>query len=834
MQDNRIFHFIKATHQSGYTEKNTEVTAFLMHELAVAQPPLTMKTQIAGKDVVLRLDSQHLSFYECYDVSNAALSEYHLTAYFIGNNGKKYQLHVFLNGRDQLTTQPQLSQLQADLTYLRISKPMPDLFNQEAVAHAIESLGPIVRALRVSYQQKIKADAERFAAMEKELSLLSMNVTENQKGYIAKIEESMAFLDTIHRYHPNNAYYRSVCSLLDRIKGSVARNHSKLPQKAHKENKASSDALSSFDATAKKGPYPTSTMTQDNVPKQSLSLADLIQKAQIAFKTFQSSNHNVDLLLKSYTLAQEANLLSVGFGYDLSLAELEAIRALMQSNQQSRQRLLELLLLNNKFPEDFPDTAALIGHPDNHDVSALTPTLAARLFMHALHSGNAKLLDCLLTYSPIPINTFPTEGNLSPVMYCYLKDSPTKPKAGCLSILIKHGASLMELDPVKKLPLAHIILDEPFHPLRKALLAEKNQKLTVANVSFYNSLIRMLDTRSSGSSHQDIAASLERYRMSLRFLRSDNSSIAHKANQRLMDKSAQLEQKMLDHNILSQETIIKLLFDSEIQQKMMLFCKLNIAYKKLLNTREKNMAAKGTEEVIGAFDDLVGFCSEMEFDEVKACCSEALDKQIRMVRNSIDLLDIKEQLERCRDKKEFRKLKKKQNELMAPNNIGIEETRPKGLTELPKPLKAHQQKTVEFFNKVGTKYNNAIYLKYAEEVKRDPLLSLEDFYERLFLEAMTEVMYEENMSIQDFERLMRLDNTDEEKKILLAKTKRRLEMNHPNPVPSSPVCTSDTFFKPNNELKESPPVESSGHLLPLEEVAPASAIAQEETPRFLS
>ncbi|HVY53777.1 MAG TPA: hypothetical protein VHA13_04595, partial [Gammaproteobacteria bacterium] len=105
----------------------------------------------------------------------------------------------------------------------------------------------------------------------------------------------------------------------------------------------------------------------------------------------------------------------------------------------------------------------------------------------ALVKGNDKLLEFLLQNGSFPINTFIVNSNLNPILYCIENDKPESPKAGCLSVLIKHGASLQVKDS-QGLPAAHRIIESP--SLSPTL--NEHAELTIINPRFYTTLIQDL------------------------------------------------------------------------------------------------------------------------------------------------------------------------------------------------------------------------------------------------------------------------------------------------------------------------------------------------------
>ncbi len=115
----------------------------------------------------------------------------------------------------------------------------------------------------------------------------------------------------------------------------------------------------------------------------------------------------------------------------------------------------------------------------------------------ALMSINTDLLMFLAKDLELPINSYPIviRGTTYPstVQYCFSEGSGNNSLLECFSVLIKHGANLMQPVAPDNLPLAHVILStKPRHPLYAAF--EQHKGMTLNNQHFYTHLINSLNS----------------------------------------------------------------------------------------------------------------------------------------------------------------------------------------------------------------------------------------------------------------------------------------------------------------------------------------------------
>lgn len=436
-------------------KKNTENQSCAFYELSLTRP----FTLIDKQQQNLKLIEHHLSFFADQEESNPHLSHYHYTAYFENSAGAKYQLHVYFNQKDQLTCPPELVLIESK-TKQNLSEKDANTLSQLAVNQSME----IIAEIRVQRNALLAEYVIQFETAELQLCELSASLPENYAAYKSKLDESLILLSHFSAHH-DNPKYEATSRLLRRIDSFLSISNLSAKKLIIDEV----DAVVMDDPTSSIKVTPSLDNTQN--------LRTLIEEVRTAKNVYLSAEKEDKLnrLEAFHNLSNEVLLLSEEPQFTPTANELHQLQSLADESQSASRGLLEHYLVLGQL-----DKASRLKNYIN--------PIPEKLVKLALIKGNAELLDFILTHGDFPINTFIVASNQNPVQYCVTNDAPEKPKAACLAVLIKHGASLM-IQGANGLPLAHTILSENAN-LRQVLHDQAQH--TIGQRRFYQNLIQEL------------------------------------------------------------------------------------------------------------------------------------------------------------------------------------------------------------------------------------------------------------------------------------------------------------------------------------------------------
>ena len=586
----------------------------MFHELPQTDH-LYFDFKINQNDRRLTLTSHHLSFYEELDPENPLLSEYHYTAYFTDGTSE-YQLHVYFDKNDQIVMASQLSIKNDDLIFesINTTEEQDHLLQELAQEKSPDAIG----LFRKLFKEQISRDSIEYDAQISRVQQLSAQIETNPQKYLAEVERTITLIESFLRYR-NNRYYQSVLSLFKNIVLNMQDQDRKKFEVAQ-ENKTQSVVVSS-------GVNHHLELDQAPLvarPKQEIVLGPILNQAKEAYGAFsalKSSKAAIEMLVQSinasYILVQEALGTSITPGCECTALELEQLRDLIEQHQQTRQKLLETCLLNNKFKE-----AELLSGVANKEEPLLPQVMVEKLVHLALVTRNPKLLEFLLNHHHFPVNTFKFNG-LSAVQFCLSNNTKEKPLHTCLSVLINNGASLMELDPKIGLPIAHIILSTPAHSLKEAFL--DNAKSTLLNQSFYKTLIRHLEKIKPSPSKQlnrTIDRAIDEYQTAIVSLSNQQSKMVLRQNEELIAVKDQLESNF------SESLSLMLSFDSDIQRKKALLVLAQQEYLACLTSKEKIASKRMTLDLLRELNQIISTQPELSLQGLKVVFIKSLDEQI--------------------------------------------------------------------------------------------------------------------------------------------------------------------------------------------------------------
>jgi hypothetical protein len=271
--------------------------------------------------------------------------------------------------------------------------------------------------------------------------------------------------------------------------------------------------------------------------------------------------------------------------------------------------------------------------------------LRAEKFLNvALQTRNSNLLDFILTHGDIDINNQSVSAHKkqypSAVHACLQGNSPSNPMSECLSVLIKHGASLFAPDE-KGLPLVYSILAGDTHPLRKTLLM--NRSKTLESTDFLKKLIALLRAYLA----QDNISTEEASSIEL-----DLNSFEHQLeivqNSQLDDPSTRFLKKRVNHleEKYLQSLLSKLQKDPEV---IVLNKKVQTAALELNSKYSKSQQRQAKISLYKTIEDLDKFLARvdiesLDFDTLKARLLEDLNNDLELIEKKSKLFEVQNEI----------------------------------------------------------------------------------------------------------------------------------------------------------------------------------------------
>lgn len=510
MKDNRLYHFlhrhssfVNGRIQHPFKTERIEAKKTRNFYIKVTLPKprglSVISVALPDGDYNLGLKTEekqaaHTTFFQDLDPSNPTKSEYHYTANFTDKSypGSIFKLHVYFDNKDKHTTAPKLTEYRKDGSKRTV--PLgnaKDVFISLALNHSHTTMASI----RSSYNEKIEQDRKLNVTMANHLDELSKKIEQNPVSYLEALGKQVHFLDEIVPYHDNQEHWVGIRKMLS--------HHADMldakafgPKKSHANE---TDDRQVADLETKKDSKQESYLEEAlvvhtrSIQKKPVlqALSPYVRSAEEAMLLFEKSltlpslSEGVGLLCTAIVATQEASLFSMEPIFEKSSADLLALHHLLVRQQQYKEDLLFQLLTKNHMDE----ARLLLGNTLDKDC-VINSYRDSQLIDFALKMGRPDVLAFMLENSDFPINTFTMQGQDGPLtaaMYCFLHAD----KVQCLSVLIKHGVSLMQPCPNTGLPLAHSILSP--HPVHSCILAlEENSSATFLNPSFYYQLISVL------------------------------------------------------------------------------------------------------------------------------------------------------------------------------------------------------------------------------------------------------------------------------------------------------------------------------------------------------
>ncbi|WP_392538221.1 hypothetical protein [Legionella sp. 227] len=633
------------------------------------------KFSIKDQENMYTLDNHHLSVYENENRQNPKLSQYHYTAEFINPSGERYRLHVYFNAFDELIQNIAFEKATVDGYKLIDSTHM----RNQLIILALRHTEPLINNLRQQHQEKIKDLETHYQDCDQRLLKHFDSEQQNTTEILELTEEACGVLRELLPLVRSSSYTEAL-----RFHEATARSLKKAPSTSvelitstpstHGDNHVEDiveevpnpqdeaslkDEASSHDKAAQKEANPSyEKATQSTKTKVLIidKLAEELRALDIQFEELSKASREVQakkieqLLAKTY----EINLT---YERHIQLKDLHQLQKIRRKLQKLEADLLPSLLFGNQF-----ELAALL--TSSHHLLRAEKFLAV-----ALQTGNSRLLDFILTYGDIDLNnqrvTVFKKSFASAVHACLQEDSPSHPMSECLSVLIKHGASLFAPDN-KGLPLVYSILTGDTHPLRKALFM--NRARTIESVEFFkklNALLRVYLTRETLSIEDKSAIESD--------LKSFESQLENLQTLGMEDPSSRFLMKRVNH--LEERFVGAIL--SQLRQDPEII-DLNKKVQKaaaMLNSKlSKHQLRQAKIHVSNHIESLEKVLAKIDvmsfgFDFLKTKAIEGLNNHLELIQKKSELLDIQSEILRYRN----RKANKNYKDLMRQQNVLLQE-----------------------------------------------------------------------------------------------------------------------------------------------------------------
>lgn len=562
-----------------------------------------------------QLKSHHLSFYAIVDTINPQFNEYHYTAYFIDTLGIDYQLHVYFNAKDQIVS-VMFSSMNSNgnLETLKISSNQKNIFSQLA----IDQCHNTIRTLRKEHQHAIETCETLYNKQEEELSLVSKNMQANLDAYQILLKCLLENLSILSGIYPK---YLQQNKLINHINNMLS-SENKLQLLLLDDTEEDHEALELNHECKEEIKSPPKKSVSPFINHAKSMLNDINKNAEKSeklkrFLTFHSCISDI------LTMTEDDN-------YFCSPFHLAQINRLLSARSEEGSLILSQLLLS-KADSEFNLAESL---------KEYVSLVQNKFITLALKTGNGKILDFVLTHGNVPINTF-SINDVPPVLYCYLTHSDKSSKVECLTILIKHNASLF-VTTENGLSVAHHLVVNSQHPLYGALI--NNAGKTLSQASFYKTLCdqaykKLLLLPERDSSRIAILQAIENFSFHIEDLNSltlhNNANFIVKER----ENTRSLFTKRVDHTS-------SILMHSEVKGKLH---ELQILQNEFIHLFPPHHAHIGNElnKNVNKFIQELPFRVNLPVDKLLNYTLEVCNDMIKLMKLKIALLSTQIEIKKC-------------------------------------------------------------------------------------------------------------------------------------------------------------------------------------------
>jgi hypothetical protein len=381
-----------------------------------------------------------------------------------------------------------------------------------------------------------------------------------------------------------------------------------------------------------------------------------------------------------------------------------------------------------------------------HSLRNFTTYLPNTFIAISLSTGNAQLLDFILTHGECAINTFLIKG-LSPVRFYFENHNSKFPKIECLSVLIKHGASLM-IAAKDGLPIAYHILTTIQHPLYNALL--DNAQTTLARKGFYRALIKSLENKIEKMApddpiRQEVLNNIKLFDVEFNLLQEKNS----KLEQKLVTQSAKNSNQL--SNNFEKSTLLTLQHDQAHQQALSDLKRAAEGYYQKLSKSQKLQILHNGNSILQTWNEY------LKLIDPKSLLKEEVIKNIETITHQItlqsELFDLQKKIKQGNhfSHRQVQKLNYKQSALLKEIKK-LDQESPlvvDSLSSRIKVLKTEQRLS---------------YLKEVSDQISEELRETEEYLLQLFLSPSTRSLSNDSFTVETLEPL--IQNNEEKSESL--------------------------------------------------------------------
>jgi|GEM_PF-2118185 len=603
-------------------------------------------------DYRYKLLEDHISIYEQVDPKNVYLSRYHYTAYFNNNKGQEYQLHVYVDEKDQpVLIEFAIRNPEGSCTKIKIKKDLQVMFSELAIDRMRLTMGNLQEKHR-EFSQSLVADYE---ILENNLRQLKSNHDEKYEPLLSLLLEKVQALTL---YHANPIYKRQA-KLLQQIMQnylsnpvskktvySVQENKKEDSQEKDVEEKDSKQEVSEKVDIAKK---PIKKVYKENLSDYLPKLRALGKDLDEASASFEKNEDIFPCFLKYLQYCDMLELLTQENHIYADQETLKEIR-----NHYTRAHLEARCLIRSDLIAGKYDLIEKL----NDDLG----DSAEMWFTAALLAGDSKALEFVLTHASVAINSLFIYNNYNPVMYCFLHHSESQSKVKCLAALLDYGASIfVKLED--GFSVANHILRDANHPLLDALRCQ-----LLPQVEFCKVVIKEIDEKINKVDDEVIRKKL--------ILLKNNFNIHLSKIKSVSNKEAF---KYMTYNVYSPvyenkqiiDTIDVFLMEPDTQQVINKYKECHKAYLKNLTSLQRSKEVADGHDTLTFLTGMLRRIHVDLSDALKDKFKAMLQIHICIIKNKMAINDFKKELKGANwHRKEYLK---KEIQKLEEENLGLDE-----------------------------------------------------------------------------------------------------------------------------------------------------------------
>tara|TARA_R110000868_G_scaffold53661_2_gene168107 strand:- start:3170 stop:5455 length:2286 start_codon:yes stop_codon:yes gene_type:complete len=593
------------------------------------------------------LMSHHASCFE-QATANASLdqkSQYHYTGYFKHENGKDYRLHVFYDANDDWVCEPLLSVLTSENTY----EPVECMDEEKAFGvFADISIHSLLKSLRARQSTLVTASQADYDALEVRARHLSEDIVNNIDDYLALITLQMKKLDEVIRYSNKPSTATSIKNFLEKLKKSALVMADVKANEALVKKVAITKKPSQKKAATKPVTKSRAVKTKHSKEKvKQAAVSDYLSDEGALSTVLDRIRHDFSAstrvhpgklvqLLTSLDAELTQKECELDFGFcTATLQDLQSLSALKKEIVSAGVKLLQRSILDGHYHQA-------------KELSQFYHCLPQGLLSICLFSNNHNMLDFLLTNNVFSVNQknliIGRESYNSMMDYCFKNHSEKTSKIDILSVLIKHGSSLMEIDRTSGLPFAAVLLLMK-HPLTSAI--DLIAKTTFDDPLFFKQLNEVLCViRSQPHSGDELTHNIDLLLESNQRQISQLNSIKCIKNSAITSKVRHMASQ--GREVFGDDMIDQLLADPEVRS---LTARVNTELARLLPLLQVSVRRQIQDAVSLNFDALKkGLASIKEFgplltfDDIKKQCLKQNVTSLRLIQLRIELVAVQENI----------------------------------------------------------------------------------------------------------------------------------------------------------------------------------------------